>query len=131
AVLPVGVEEKRIELTVEVVVVRDIASRPRARIELQKPTVKIANEPLRPGKKRRPAIPLLAQDESQHTGDRALFDHNAAVHVGLAEFHLRIEENPTLGGVAPEANGNRLSGTISERETCSACGGDPKRSCTN
>jgi len=67
--LPVGIQEQGIELTVEVVVMRDIASRPRARIELQEPTVKVANEPLRPGKERRSAVALLAQDDGQHIGD--------------------------------------------------------------
>src|SRR5689334_23272084 len=46
AVLPVRVEEQRVELLVEVVVVRDVAARARARIELREPAPKVAGEPL-------------------------------------------------------------------------------------
>jgi hypothetical protein len=95
---------------------RDIASRPRRRIELQEPTIKVANEPLRPGEEGRSAVTLLAQDHRKNVGYRTFFDDNAAIHVGLAEFHLRIEDDPALGGVAFEADGDRLSTAISDRK---------------
>ena len=69
AVLPVGIQEQGIELAIKVVVMRDIASRPGARIELQEPAIKVANEPLWSGKERRPAVALLAQNDGQHIGD--------------------------------------------------------------
>src|SRR5262245_44125129 len=90
AVLPVGIEEQRIELAVEIVVMRDIASRPWRRVELQEPTIKVANEPLGPREEWRSAVAHLAEDHCKHIGDRALLDDNAAVHVGFAKFHLGI-----------------------------------------
>ena len=42
AILPVGVEEQRVEPAVEIVVVRDIAPRPRPRVELLQPAVEVA-----------------------------------------------------------------------------------------
>src|SRR5262249_38477257 len=131
AVLPIGVEEQGIELAVEVVVVRDIASRPRPRIELQPATIKVANEPLWPREERWLPVASLAKNDGQHVGDRALFDSQAAVHVGFAELHLGIEQNAALGRVRLEANCNRLAGTIAERKARPACAGEPQRSCAN
>ena len=42
AVLPVGVEEQRVEALVEIVVVRDVVARARRRIELREPPPEIA-----------------------------------------------------------------------------------------
>ena len=46
AILAVGVEEQRIELAVEVVVVRDVAARALRRIELPQPAVEVSDQPL-------------------------------------------------------------------------------------
>jgi hypothetical protein len=110
---------------------RDIASRPWRRIELQEPTIKVANEPLGSCEEGRSAVTPLAEDHCKHIGDRALLDDNAAVNVGFAEFHLWIEENTAFGGMALETNGDWLSGAVSERKSRPACGRDPKRSCAN
>ena len=48
AVLPVGIEEERIEPAVEIVMMRDVAARALARIELAEPAAGIAQQPLRP-----------------------------------------------------------------------------------
>src|SRR5262249_11668422 len=45
AVLPVGVEEQRVKLAVEVVMVRDIAPRSPARIELLSAAIEVSNDP--------------------------------------------------------------------------------------
>jgi hypothetical protein len=118
-------------LAVEVVVMRDIASRPRSRIELQELAIKVPNELLRPGEEGRSAVAPLPRDHSKHISDRPFLDNNAAVHAGLAEFHFRVEEDPALRRMAPEANGDRLSTAIAECKVRSACGRNPKRSCAN
>ncbi len=41
---------------------------------------------------------LLTQRDGEHIGDRALLDHETAVHVGFTELQFGIEENAPLGG---------------------------------
>ncbi len=124
AVLPVGVEEQRIEPAVEIVVMRHIAARAPARIELLQTAVQEAQQPLRP----RPVryVGLLAEADGQHVGDRALLDHESAVHVGFAELEFGIEENSPFGGAGGKTDRNRLAGPIAEGQDRSARGGNPK-----
>src|SRR5215831_8633710 len=49
ALLPIGVEEQRVKLAVEVVVVRDIAPRSPARIELLSAAIEVSNDPAQSG----------------------------------------------------------------------------------
>ena len=58
AVLPVGIEEQRVEALVEIVVMRDVGARAGRRIELREPPPEIAQQPLRP----RPGQRLAASD---------------------------------------------------------------------
>jgi hypothetical protein len=109
AVLPVGVEEQGIELAVEIVVMRDVAPRPRPRIELHQAAIEVADEPLRSRPERRLAVPPLPEDDAEHVGNRALLDDEAAVHIGLAEPQLWIKENAAFGRMAVEADGDRLA----------------------
>ena len=70
AILLVGIEEELIEAAVEIVVMRDIAPRARARIELLHPAKQIARELQRHRPSRRRDV-ILAQQDRQHIGDRA------------------------------------------------------------
>src|SRR5712691_3567559 len=104
AVLPVGVEEQRIELAVEIVVVRDVAPRPRARIELLQAAIEKTDEPLQLRPRGWPAVATLTKHDGKDVGDRALLDHDAAIHVGFAESQLGIDEDATLGRSGGEAD---------------------------
>ena len=96
AVLPVGIEEERIEPAVQVVVVGDITPRPRRQVELLQPALEIADEPLRAGPDRRHSVGRLAEHEGKEVGDRAFLDLQRAVHVGFADFHLGVEHHSAL-----------------------------------
>src|SRR5262245_21000286 len=85
AVLPVGVEEQRVELAVEIVVVRDVAPRARARIELPDAAREVAGEASQSRPRRKAAVAMLTEQDRKHVRDRALLDHDTAVHVGFAE----------------------------------------------
>ena len=112
AVLPVGVEEQRIEPAIEIVMMRHVVARAPARIELLQTAVKEAQQPLRPRPVRN--VGILAKHDGQHVGDRAPLDHERAVHIGLAEFELGIEENSPLGCAGGKAHPYRLAGPIAE-----------------
>ena len=47
AVLPIGIEEQRIEIRVEIIMVRDVPSRALGRIELLQPARDVADQPVR------------------------------------------------------------------------------------
>src|SRR5262245_66339274 len=85
AVLPVGVEKQRVKLAVEIVVVRRVAPRSRARIELFDAAMEVADEPPQPRPRRQSALAALTEHDAKDIGDRALFDDDAAVHISFAE----------------------------------------------
>ena len=87
AVLLVGVEEERIEPPIEIVVMRDIIFGAAARIELLGMPGEIAQPPLQPGPARQD-FGLIQQDR-QRVRDRAVLDHERAVHVDFAERQVR------------------------------------------
>ena len=90
AVLPVGVEEQRVEPAVEIVMMRDVAPCAPARIELPQAALEIAQQPLRPRPVRRmPSV--LAEHDGEHVSDGALLDDEGAIHVGFAELEFGIE----------------------------------------
>src|SRR5262249_56410903 len=96
AVLPVGIEKQRVKLAVEIVVVRRVAPRPRARIELFEAAMEVADEPLQPRPRRRSVLAALTEHDGKHIGDRALFDEDTAVHISFAESQGRIEQDAAL-----------------------------------
>src|SRR5439155_3038623 len=98
AVLAIRIEEQGVEPAVEIVMMRDVALRATARIELLQAAVKIADEPLRPGPQRRPAVASLRQHDAKYVGNRAAFDDDAAVHIGFAEAQFGVDENAALRG---------------------------------
>src|SRR5207302_8692880 len=73
AVLAVRVEEKTVELRVEVVMMRDVAPRAPGRIELLDPTGDEARKPARvcPAQ----GTLFLTEQDGKHVGDRAALDH--------------------------------------------------------
>src|SRR5438132_13861827 len=58
AVLPVGVEEQRIEARVEIIMMRDVSSRAPGRVETLQPAPNVADQPVRsqPGRRRVPSL---------------------------------------------------------------------------
>jgi hypothetical protein len=93
--LPIGVEEQRVKSAVEIVVVRGVAPRSPARIELFNAPLQIADEPAQPCPPGR-ALATLTQQDGKDVGDRARFDDNAAIHIRFAEFQFGIEEDAPL-----------------------------------
>ena len=126
AVLPVGIEEQRIELTIEIVMMGDVALRPRPRIELLQAAIEIADEPLRLRPQRRRAVAALAEHDGEDVGDRALLDDDAAIHIGFAEPELGIDQDVTLRRPRGKADRHRRAGPVPEGKSCSPRGRDPK-----
>src|SRR5688572_24709410 len=114
AILPIGVEEQRIEALVQIIVMRDIALRLGLRIALLPAALEIAQEI----KRAAPALRLgvvLAKD-MEHVGDGAFFDDQRAVHIGFAEFQFGIEQHLTQCRAGVEAYCDRLAGAVAEGE---------------
>ncbi len=126
AVLPVGIEKQRIELSVEIVVVRDVATRTPTRIELLQTAMEVAQQPLCPRPKRRLAADALVQHNSKNVGDRALLDHHGAVHIGFAEFDLGIDQHTAFRGSRDEADRDRCARAVAYAKAGSARGCYPQ-----
>ncbi len=109
-VLPVGVEEEGIEPPVEIVVMGDIVLRPAAPVELPDMPAEIAQPPLQLGPARH-HFGLIEQDR-QRVRDRAVLDHERAVHIGFAQRQFGIEENAALGPFAQEPDRHRAAGSV-------------------
>src|SRR5262249_6911766 len=126
AVLPVGIEKQRVKLAVEIVVVRRVAPRPRARIELFDAAMEVADEPLQPRQRRRSVLAALTDHDGKDIGDGALFDENTAVHISFAESQGRIEEHAALGCSGGEADRRRRAGPVPEGKARAGRGPDPE-----
>ena len=125
-VLPVGIQEQRIEPAVEIVVMRDIAPRPCRHIELLQPPVEEAHPPLQPRPAGRHAVGGLAENDREQIRDRALLHPQRAVHVGFAEPNLGIEQHAALGGFGHEIDCDRRAGTVADSENGAARRGEPQ-----
>ncbi len=130
-VLTIGVEEQRIELAVEIVMMRHVASRPRRRIELLQTAMEVAEQPLRARPKRRLAADALVQHDGEHLGDRALLDHHRAVHIGFAEFDLGIDQDTAFRGARREADRDRRARSVTQGKGRASRGRDPQVPRTN
>jgi hypothetical protein len=116
--LLVGVEEEGIEPPVEVVVMGDVVSRPAAPIELPGVPAEIAQPPLQLG----PTWEHfgLAEQDLQRVRDRAILDHECAVHVGFAERQFGIEQDPALGPFCHKPRRHRAAGSVTAGKPGSA-----------
>ncbi len=106
-ILPVGIEEQRVQLGRQVVVMGDVALRAGDRVELGHRA-----EPPRRGHGRaqppdRRHVFVVADDERDEPGDVVVLDRQVAVHVGLAHGELRMEREPALGLLAGQAHAER------------------------
>ena len=101
---------------------RHIASCACPRIELVQASVQVAQKSLQPRPVRN--LGVLAKANGEHVGDRALLDHESAVHVGFAKLKLGIEKNSPFGAARDKAYRNRLAGPIAECEDRAARGGN-------
>ena len=127
-VLPVRIEEKRIQPAVEIVMMRDVALCARGAVELLQPAVEVADDPLRPRPARRHAVRRLAEHECEEIGDRAFLYAQRTVHVGFAEPKFRIEQYAALGGSGHEADRDRPAGAVAEGANGTARRRDPEGS---
>ena len=101
--------------------VRNILFRAPARVELLQPAIKIPQVPLRfcPFWNARA---VLAEQDGQYIGDRALLDHEAAVHVSFAKPQLRIEQDAPFGCAGGKPNRDGFAGAIAKDNLRSARG---------
>ena len=112
AILPVDVEKQRVEPAIEIIMVRDIASRLPSRVELRYSAMEVADQPLRPSPT---GSARLARYDGEHIGDRALLDDDAAIHVGFTEPELGIEQDTALGRSRDEADRDRRADPVTDR----------------
>ena len=129
AILLVGVEEERIQPSVEIVVVGDVVLRAAARIELSEMPDRVAQPPLQLGPARH-HVGLIHQDR-ERVRDRAVLDDEGAFHVDFAERKFGVQKNPALGLGRQEPHRHRPAGSISAAEFCSACSGKVHRAAAN
>ncbi len=104
----------------------DVPPRPPTRIELLQAAMEVTDQPLRPRPQRRSAVAPLAEHDREHVGDRTLLDHDRAIHIGVAESELGIEEDGALGGARGETDCHRRAGCVAEGQCRSPRGRDPK-----
>ena len=129
AILPVGVEEEGIEPPVEIVMMGDVVPRPAAPIELPDVPAEIAQPPLQPGPARH-HFGLVEQD-CERIRDRAVLDHERAVHIGFAKRQFGIEEDAALGPFAQEPRRHRTAGAITAGKFGPARGREGHRAAAN
>ena len=116
-ILPVGVEEQRIEAAVEVVVVSDVALRTRARIVLgdasneQAPE---ANDVSRP--RHDDAVGRVLQEKREHGCDVAPLHAQPAVHVELAEGEVGVGNEAQRSAAVGEDQPQWRTAAVANRE---------------
>ena len=93
AILPVGVQEQRVKPAVQIVVMRDIASRARAMVVLVDAPSAVAQHGTRPRKEWKPVTARLREQEGEQIGYRAAFQHEVAVHIGFAEAQFGMQHH--------------------------------------
>src|SRR5262249_22252836 len=103
-------------------VVRRVAPRWGARIELLDAAMEVADEPLQPRARRQSVFAALTEHDGKDIGDRALFDDDAAIHVGFAESQRWIEEDATLGCSRGEADRRWRAGPVPKGKVRAGCG---------
>ena len=131
-VLPVGIQEQRIEPAVEIVMMRDVAPRARRHIELLQPPVEKAQPPLQSRPVRRHAVGGLTEHDREQVGDGALLDPQGAVHVGFAEPDLGIEQHAALRRLGHEADCDRGPAAVAKNSESGATRrGEPEDSPAN
>jgi hypothetical protein len=112
-VLAVTIEEQIIERAREIIVMGDVGFGFADRVVLVEPFEPDAEFVDCSGNGRivRNVAGILQQD-LEHLIDRALFDHEAAIHVFFANRQIRIEGDPAGGGVTGDADGHGNAGGI-------------------
>ena len=113
-VLPVGIEEQRVEPAVEIVVVGDVALARRAPVELLEPPPDIPHH--RSGASPGRCAACSRATRSSRSAIEPCLHHEGAVHVGFAELELGIEQHGILCRSRREARGDNRTAAVSERE---------------
>ena len=111
AILPVGVQEQRVQAIVEIVVMRDVAPRAAAQIELPQ----VAGEPPRCSRQLCPkggSCGGLIDQKGHQVGYRALLDHQLAVHVEFAKGEFGIKQETADRAFGQETELDRVTRTV-------------------
>ena len=130
AVLPVGIEKQRVEPLIEVVVMRDVAARTAAQVELLEPSPCQPQRVERAPPAQGPAV-VAAHRQFKQIGDRAFLHHEGAGHIGFAELELGLEQDGELGAPAGKPGRDRGAGSVAEGQDRSARGSEAKGSTTD
>jgi hypothetical protein len=91
-VLPVAVQEQAVQPPVQIVMMRDVAPRPRRRIVLVQPPGEVAQR--RPQPHHRQGLGIdhhIADQHVEHLEQAAAFRHQRAVHIGLTHRQRRVQ----------------------------------------
>lgn len=80
--------------------------------------------------RRQPGI-VLPKKDREHVANRPLLDHKTPIRIGLAELHLRVQQDAQFGCLAGEAHGRCRAIAIADSESCAAGGRQPERPATN
>ena len=124
AVLPVGVEEQRIDARVDVIVVRDVGARAAARIVLLETARNVAQSLEPSGPARRAGVHFLVKGEGEEIGDVAFLNDKVAIHVGFAELQLGVEQHSQLGHAGLESHGDLFALPVAGGKHRPACARD-------
>ena len=73
----------------------------------------------------------LVEQDRKRVRDRAVLDHERAVHIGFAERQFGIEQNPALGPFAQEPYRYRRSGAVAAGKSGPARGRKGHRAAAN
>ena len=113
-ILQVGVEEERIEPSVEVVVRMDVLLRPAERVDL--PETAGGQPPAADGDHppRRQGVARIAEDHREEVEDRPLFDDHPPFGELLAELEIGVVDDRRLGLAAGEAHAHGLGPPVAE-----------------
>ena len=116
-VLHVLVEETPVELVGQIVVVGDVLAR-------REPLVSLAHALAEPAPKPAPLLLNLelgvGTDEVDELGDLALLQHQAAVHIGLADAESRLGSDPRGPACASNAGDQGGARSVAEAKCTTA-----------
>jgi hypothetical protein len=115
-VLPVGIQKKIVEASVEIVVMANVARGAPSCISLMKRSKRLAN-PLVHSCRPWWGLPReIRGDKRKKIMDASTRDHHAGFHVELAQGKGGIEQEPPLGSVIHKSDSNRITCAVANGE---------------
>jgi hypothetical protein len=104
-VIAVLVEEKIVKLARQVIVMRNVGTRPRHRVELIEPPIEQAQRLQRAAEPRLPLRRDILDGKAQKAVDVIALDGERAVHIALAHTHVGREHDPPRQGRVMQHHG--------------------------